>query len=128
MSHRIPVTVLGATGVVGQRFVRRLADHPLFRIEHLAASERSAGKRYREACDWRLDGEPYGGFGDQVMGEGAPAHTLFAITGPRRSRPMTMPAPRRRAICRTVGVPPASSRRAATHMSPARPPTGSTCR
>jgi len=79
MSHRIPVTVLGATGVVGQRFVRRLADHPLFQIEHLAASERSAGKRYREACAWRLDGEPYGGFGDQVMGEGAPEHTLSRV-------------------------------------------------
>jgi aspartate-semialdehyde dehydrogenase len=79
MSHRIPVTVLGATGVVGQRFVRRLADHPLFRIEHLAASERSAGKRYREACDWRLEGEPYGGLGDQVMGEGAPEHTLSPV-------------------------------------------------
>jgi aspartate-semialdehyde dehydrogenase len=79
MSHRIPVTVLGATGVVGQRFVRRLADHPLFRIEHLAASDRSAGKRYREACAWRLDGEPYGGLGDQVMGEGAPEHTLSPV-------------------------------------------------
>ena len=79
MSHRIPVTVLGATGVVGQRFVRRLAEHPLFRIEHLAASERSAGKRYREACAWRLDGEPYGGLGDQVMGEGAPEHTLSPV-------------------------------------------------
>ena len=79
MTTKIPVTVLGATGVVGQRFVRRLAEHPLFRIEHLAASERSAGKRYREACDWRLDGEPYGGFGDQVMGEGAPEHTLSPV-------------------------------------------------
>ncbi len=79
MSHRIPVTVLGATGVVGQRFVRRLADHPLFRIEHLAASERSAGKRYRDACAWRLDGEPYGGLGDQVMGEGTPDRTLSPV-------------------------------------------------
>lgn len=61
--NRIPVTVLGATGVVGQRFVRRLADHPLFEIVHLAASERSAGKTYAEACDWRLPGEPYAGFG-----------------------------------------------------------------
>ena len=37
MTTKIPVTVLGATGVVGQRFVRRLANHPLFRVEqHLA--------------------------------------------------------------------------------------------
>ncbi len=60
---KIPVTILGATGVVGQRFVRRLAHHPFFEIAHLAASERSAGKNYREACDWRLPGEPYAGLG-----------------------------------------------------------------
>jgi aspartate-semialdehyde dehydrogenase len=79
MTSKIPVTVLGATGVVGQRFVRRLADHPLFRVEHLAASERSAGKRYRDACAWRLDGEPYGGLGDQVMAEGTPEFALSPL-------------------------------------------------
>ncbi len=79
MTTKIPVTVLGATGVVGQRFVRRLAQHPLFRIEHLAASERNAGKRYREACAWRLEGEPYGGLGDQVMAQGAPAFALSPV-------------------------------------------------
>jgi aspartate-semialdehyde dehydrogenase len=79
MTTKIPVTVLGATGVVGQRFVRRLAHHPLFRIEHLAASERSAGKRYRDACAWRLDGEPYGGLGDQVMAEGTPDFALAPV-------------------------------------------------
>jgi aspartate-semialdehyde dehydrogenase len=76
---KIPVTILGATGVVGQRFVRRLANHPLFRIEHLAASERSAGKRYREACAWRLDGLPYGGLGDQIMAEGTPEFALSPV-------------------------------------------------
>ena len=79
MTTKIPVTVLGATGVVGQRFVRRLANHPLFRVEHLAASERSAGKRYRDACAWRLDGEPYGGLGDQVMAEGTPEFALSPV-------------------------------------------------
>ncbi len=67
---RIPVTVLGATGVVGQRFVRRLAHHPLFRIQHLAASDRSAGKAYQEACAWRLpaeEGEAHGGLGEQML-------------------------------------------------------------
>jgi len=64
---RIPVTVLGATGVVGQRFVRRLAGHPMFEVTQIAASDRSAGKAYRDACDWRLDGEPYAGLGDQVL-------------------------------------------------------------
>ena len=79
MFAKIPVTVLGATGVVGQRFVRRLANHPLFRVEHLAASERSAGKRYRDACAWRLDGEPYGGLGEQVMAEGTPEFALSPV-------------------------------------------------
>jgi aspartate-semialdehyde dehydrogenase len=64
---RIPVTILGATGVVGQRFVRRLADHPSFRIAHITASERNAGKTYADACDWRLEGEPYAGFGSMVL-------------------------------------------------------------
>ena len=67
MSPRIGVTILGATGVVGQRFVRRLASHPRFEIRHLAASERSTGKRYAEACDWRLAGEPYAGYGDRTL-------------------------------------------------------------
>jgi len=60
---RIPVTILGATGVVGQRFVRRLSAHPMFEIRHLAASERSQGKSYAEACDWRLGGEAHAGLG-----------------------------------------------------------------
>jgi aspartate-semialdehyde dehydrogenase len=64
---KIPVTILGATGVVGQRFVRRLAAHPWFEIRHLAASVRSAGRPYAEACEWRLPGVPHGGLGDQVL-------------------------------------------------------------
>src|SRR6476646_6535951 len=47
-----PVAVLGATGAVGQMFVRMLADHPWFEITELAASERSAGKKYVEATRW----------------------------------------------------------------------------
>jgi aspartate-semialdehyde dehydrogenase len=64
---RIPVTILGATGVVGQRFVRRLANHPWFEIRHLAASSRSVGRAYAEACDWRIQGEAFGGLGDRVL-------------------------------------------------------------
>jgi len=67
MTDRIDASVLGATGVVGQRFVRRLAAHPWFRLQHLAASERNQGKRYRDACTWRLGGEPFAGFGEQVL-------------------------------------------------------------
>lgn len=53
--ERVPVAVLGATGSVGQRFVQLLARHPWFRVAELVASERSTGRRYREATDWRLD-------------------------------------------------------------------------
>ena len=51
----IPVAVLGATGSVGQRFVQLLASHPWFRLHEVVASERSAGKTYGDAADWRLD-------------------------------------------------------------------------
>jgi len=51
----INVGVLGATGAVGQRFVQLLADHPWFHLKTLTASERSAGKTYRDVVNWRLD-------------------------------------------------------------------------
>lgn len=54
-ASRIPVAVLGATGSVGQRFVQLLAAHPWFRLHEVVASERSSGKSYGEAADWRLD-------------------------------------------------------------------------
>src|SRR5436309_8441085 len=54
-TSRIPVAVLGATGSVGQRFVQLLENHPWFRLHEVVASERSAGKSYGEAADWRLD-------------------------------------------------------------------------
>jgi aspartate-semialdehyde dehydrogenase len=50
--RKIPVGVLGATGAVGQTFIRLLADHPWFEVTAVAASERSAGKRYRDATHW----------------------------------------------------------------------------
>ena len=53
--EKIPVAVLGATGTVGQKFITLLAGHPLFTVTELVASERSAGKKYREACDWKQD-------------------------------------------------------------------------
>ncbi len=49
------VGVLGATGIVGQQLVRRLAGHPWFRVTWLGASERSAGRRYGD-LPWLLDG------------------------------------------------------------------------
>src|SRR4026208_1834710 len=53
-STRIDVGVLGATGMVGQQFIRQLTGHPWFRPVWLAASERSEGKTYAEAATWRL--------------------------------------------------------------------------
>ena len=50
--RRTPVAVLGATGAVGQTFIRLLADHPWFRLAELAASERSAGRTYADAAKW----------------------------------------------------------------------------
>jgi aspartate-semialdehyde dehydrogenase len=54
MSQRIEVGVLGATGMVGQQFITRLADHPWFKLSWFAASERSEGKAYADAAPWRL--------------------------------------------------------------------------
>ena len=51
-TRRLPVAILGATGAVGQTFIRCLRDHPWFEITELAASERSAGKPYGEATRW----------------------------------------------------------------------------
>jgi len=55
---KIPVAILGATGAVGQRFVQLLAGHPWFEIAALAASERSAGRPYADACNWVIPGDP----------------------------------------------------------------------
>ena len=54
--NKIPVGILGATGMVGQHFVRFLEDHPWFETAWLGASDRSAGKPYAEATSWRLNG------------------------------------------------------------------------
>jgi aspartate-semialdehyde dehydrogenase len=53
MMDRIPVSILGATGTVGQKFVKLLDGHPWFEIVAIAASEQSAGKRYGEVVRWR---------------------------------------------------------------------------
>ncbi|HZI29784.1 MAG TPA: aspartate-semialdehyde dehydrogenase [Gemmatimonadaceae bacterium] len=50
--NRWPVAILGATGAVGQTFIRQLAGHPWFQIAELAASDRSAGRPYADACRW----------------------------------------------------------------------------
>jgi len=54
MSKKIPVGILGATGIVGQRFVQMLEHHPWFEVTWLAASDRSEGRPYGEAARWRM--------------------------------------------------------------------------
>ena len=57
MTKKFRVGILGATGMVGQRFIQLLENHPQFEISALAASDRSQGKNYQQACTWRLAGE-----------------------------------------------------------------------
>ena len=54
MSKKLPIGILGATGVVGQRFIQMLENHPWFEVAWLAASDRSEGKTYADAVRWRL--------------------------------------------------------------------------
>ena len=54
VEEKIPVAILGATGSVGQKFIELLANHPWFEIAELCASDKSAGKKYKDAVDWFL--------------------------------------------------------------------------
>ncbi len=53
----IEVGVLGGTGMVGQHFIRFLQGHPWFKLTWLGASDRSAGKKLKDATAWRLEGD-----------------------------------------------------------------------
>jgi aspartate-semialdehyde dehydrogenase len=64
---KIKAGVLGATGAVGQRFIEMLWNHPWFELTSLAASGRSAGKKYQEAAGWRLESELPPEFGEIVV-------------------------------------------------------------
>lgn len=76
MSRKIPVAVVGATGLAGQQFLVALTNHPQFEVVKLAASSRSAGKKYRDAIRepngqlrWYAEGEPR--FGDLMVEDAA---------------------------------------------------------
>ncbi|MGH9592088.1 MAG: aspartate-semialdehyde dehydrogenase, partial [Bryobacteraceae bacterium] len=71
-SGRIPVGILGATGMVGQEFISFLKGHPWFDLTWLGASDRSAGKPYHEATSWRLGGEIPAYVRDVVISESKP--------------------------------------------------------
>jgi aspartate-semialdehyde dehydrogenase len=55
MKNKLPIGILGATGMVGQRFIQLLERHPWFEVTWVAASDRSSGRLYGEAARWRLD-------------------------------------------------------------------------
>ena len=57
MSEKLKVGILGGTGMVGQRFISLLENHPWFEVTTIAASPRSAGKTYQEAVGdrWKMD-------------------------------------------------------------------------
>ena len=59
MSKKIPVGILGATGMVGQQYIRLLENHPWFEVAYVAASPQSAGKKYKDALrsGWIVAGE-----------------------------------------------------------------------
>jgi aspartate-semialdehyde dehydrogenase len=78
---KIKVGVLGATGAVGQRFAQLLAGHPYFELAVLAASDRSAGKTYKEATRWILPQPMPGRLGEmtvQEMSTNLPCELLFS--------------------------------------------------
>jgi aspartate-semialdehyde dehydrogenase len=67
METRIEVGILGATGMVGQHFVKFLQGHPWFDLTWLGASDRSVGKKYKEAADWHLGGETPATVAEQIV-------------------------------------------------------------
>ncbi|NLE45371.1 MAG: aspartate-semialdehyde dehydrogenase [Chloroflexi bacterium] len=79
VASRIPVAILGATGAVGQRFVQLLWNHPWFEITGLAASDRSTGQPYRDACNWVIPGDPPPELGDMIVSPIEPSLTARIV-------------------------------------------------
>jgi aspartate-semialdehyde dehydrogenase len=78
IKNKYPIGILGATGMVGQRFIQLLERHPWFEIAWLGASDRSSGKPYGEAARWRLDTPLPGRIARMTV---APADPLAAPPG-----------------------------------------------
>ena len=72
MQTKIAVGILGATGIVGQRFVQMLEHHPWFEVAWLAASDRSEGKKYSEAARWRMKTDMPARVADMIMSPAKP--------------------------------------------------------
>jgi len=75
MSNRIPVTVLGATGSVGQRFIQLLDGHPYFEVIELTGSKRSVGQPYAQACHWILEQDMPEWAKEMIINESSPETT-----------------------------------------------------
>jgi aspartate-semialdehyde dehydrogenase len=83
MERRIDVGILGGTGMVGQHFIKFLQNHPWFSLTWLGASDRSAGKKYRDAAQWHLGGETPASVADMVVDECKPGNApklVFSAT------------------------------------------------
>jgi aspartate-semialdehyde dehydrogenase len=83
MENRIEVGILGATGMVGQHFINFLQGHPWFDLKWLGASDRSAGKKYRDAMRWHLGGVVPESVADLTVEECKPGNAprlLFSAT------------------------------------------------
>jgi aspartate-semialdehyde dehydrogenase len=78
---KIKVGILGATGAVGQRFIQLLNDHPYFEVAEVAASEKSAGKTYRQAVQgkWILDTDIPKDVADMIVKECKPSLTSQVV-------------------------------------------------
>src|SRR5437879_6831477 len=86
MPNKLSVGILGATGIVGQRFIQLLEHHPWFEISWLAASDRSSGKLFAQAAKWHLN-TPIPHPIARMMGSpatppGGPKRLFTAITSP----------------------------------------------
>lgn len=75
MANKIEVGILGATGMVGQQFINFLDGHSMFEIAWLGASERSAGKKYRDAATWHQDGVMPESVANQTVHDSVPGNT-----------------------------------------------------
>lgn len=71
---QIEVGVLGGTGMVGQHFIRFLEGHPWFKLTWLGASDRSAGKKLRDATSWRLDGDMPAAAAEMTVSDSKPGN------------------------------------------------------
>src|ERR1700723_276648 len=85
MANKLSVGILGATGIVGQRFIQMLEHHPWFEVSWLAASDRSEGRPYAEAARWRLKTAIPANGGAMTVSpaqpEGAPKIIFAALDG-----------------------------------------------